>query len=199
MWARVGIAGSPRGLLRVPALARPLSNPWNNDSPLAGVDRSSGSQEDGPVAPRQDSGSVSCEIPLLLLLPLQKRLPGIQSAEEAKWSETKYQFSAEGGLRLPSCAHTLCGNRPSHGRQCSVDIPRLSSFVRGPEIPRKKVRGATANKSTPLFSRVPLTCPPFVALFLSPDAFSFLPVDLGLVTVVQLERSSWKRRDSDTV
>lgn len=113
--ARAASAGSPRGLLRVPALARRrVEQP---EAPRADVDRSSGSGKMVQSPPGRTADlCVGCEIPLLLLLRAHRSgSPEYNPAGDAQWSGTSVsslQRAASGSLLAPALP-LLGGNWPS--------------------------------------------------------------------------------------
>lgn len=123
-------AGSPKGLLRVPALARPrVEQP---EAPRADVDRSSGSGKMVQSLPGRTADLWAVRSLCCFCSAPAEAAPRntIGRGGSVVWNE--YQFSAEGGLRLPSCALTASAWGKSAfpaGASKPVDIPRLSVLL----------------------------------------------------------------------
>lgn len=177
-------AGSPKGLLRVPALARPrVEQP---EAPRADVDRSSGSGKmvqslPGRTADLWAVRSLCCSGSPEYNRP--GRLSGLERVSVLCGGRSQAPF-----LR----PHCLCLGEiglPRRGEQASRH-PKALSFARGPEIPRRKSEEQLLTNWLTFLSAFHSRVLLLAALFLSPDAFSFLLTRLGgLITVVQLEKS----------
>lgn len=136
---------------------------------------------------------MGCEIPLLLLLRARRsgspeynrqgRLSGLERVSVLCGGRSQAPF-----LR----PHCLCLGEtglPRRGEQASRH-PKALSFARGPEIPRRKSEEQLLTNWLTFLSAFHSRVLLLAALFLSPDAFSFLLTRLGgLITVVQLEKS----------
>lgn len=157
-------------------------------------------REDGPVAPGRTADlCVGCEIPLLLLLRAHRsgspeyNRPGMLSGLERVSVLCRGRPQASFLRPHCLCPHCLCSGEtglPRRGEQASRRLKALLSFVRGPEIPRRKSEEQLLTNWLTFLSAFHSRVLLLTALFLSPNAFSLLLTRRGgLVTVVQPEKS----------